>query len=258
MKLYRSIVSMGAKPNIFVFAALPLGPQTLRCFGTLVAFVILCLLLLLLIRLLFKPPSFVFRKLLHVTAFTGVSLMILAAGSWQAAALTSGLLALILFPVLTAAEQTPWFAKLLAQKTPGEVRRSMLLLFLMFAAVIGVAWGAFGRAVLAAAAILMWGAGDAAAALVGIPRGKHKVRCRFTDGKKSWEGSLAMLGTSFLVGLLVLRLGQGGSWPLTLLGAGAGALVGAVTELFSPGEYDTMTVPAAILLVLLGLWTIGL
>ena len=257
MELYRSIVAIGAKTDTAALGALPLGLQTLRCFGTLAAFVVPCLSLLLVIRFLVKPPSFVFRKLLHTTAFTGVSLMILTAGSWQAAALTSGLLALILFPVLTAAEKAPWFGKLFARKSPGEIRRSMLLLFVMFTAVIGVGWGVFGQAALAAAAILMWGAGDAAAALVGIPWGKHKVRCRFTDGKRSWEGSMAMAAVSFLVGLLVLKLSRA-SWALALAGAGAGAIVGAATELFSPSEYDTVTVPAAILPVLLGLWKLGL
>ena len=227
--------------------------QTLRCFGTLVVFAVPCLCVLLLIRFLLKPPSFVFRKLLHMTAFTGISLMILAAGSWVAAALTSGLLAIILFPTLTMAEKQPWFGKMFAQKSQGEIKRSMLWLFLMFAAVIAVAWGIFHEPQLAAAAILMWGAGDAAAALVGIPFGKHKVHCRFTDGKKSFEGSAAMLLVAFSIGLLVLPLSRETGWPQALLMAGVGALLGTATELFTPSEYDTLTVPVVILAVLLAL-----
>lgn len=157
MELCRSIVAVGAKPNTIALGALSLGAQTLRCFGTLAAFVIPCLSALLLIRCLLKPPSFVFRKLLHTAAFTGVSLMILAAGSWQAAALTSALLALVLYPVLTMAQEKVWFGKLLAQKSPGEVRRSMLLLFLMFTAVIALSWGVFGRAVPAAILLVLLG-----------------------------------------------------------------------------------------------------
>ena len=102
----------------------------------------------------------------------------------------------------------------------------------------------------------MWGVGDAAAGLVGIPFGKHKVRCRFTDGKKSWEGSFAMLLSSFAVGFLVLTLTRKTGWPCALLSAGIGALVGTVTELFSPSEYDTVTVPVIILSVLLMLKSI--
>ena len=229
----------------------PLIVQTLRCGGVLLAFIAVCLAVLLPIRFLTKIPSYIFRKLLHIVAFTGISLMILMAESWQAPALLSVLLAAILFPILMLVEKEPWFDGLLVQKSPGEVRRSMVFLFVMFAAVIAVGWGVFGQPQLVAAAILMWGAGDAAAALVGIPFGKHKVKTRLTDGKKSWEGSAAMLLVSFAVGLLVLLLSKDYSVPRALLSAGVGALTGTATELFSPSEYDTVTVPVVILAVLL-------
>ena len=230
--------------------------QVLRCFVFLLMFIIPCLLILLPIRFLTKVPSFVFRKLLHIVAFTGISLMILWAESWQAAAITSGLLAVVLYPILHLAEKQPWFNRLFVQKSPGEIKKSMLLLFVMFTTLIAIAWGIFDQVELAVASILMWGVGDAAAALVGIPFGKHKVRCRFTDGKKSWEGSFAMLLSSFAVGFLVLTLTQKIGWPRALLSAGIGALIGAATELFSPSEYDTVTVPVMILSVLLMLKSI--
>ena len=225
--------------------------HVLRCFGILLLFIVPALAILFGLWLLIKPPAYVFRKLLHIAAFTGVTIMILTAGSWIAAALTSALLALVIYPILLAAEKQPWFGRLFAQKSPGEIRKSMLLLFIMFTGVIAVAWGAFGQPQLAAAAILMWGTGDAAAALVGIPFGKHKVRCRLADGKKSWEGSAAMLLVSFAAGLLVLTASHAFAWPRILPLAACGALAGAVTELFSPSEYDTVTVPAVILAVFL-------
>ena len=46
------------------------------------------------------------------------------------------------------------------QKTPGEIRKSLLMLFLMFASVITVTWGLFDEPHIAAAAILMWGTGE--------------------------------------------------------------------------------------------------
>ncbi len=209
------------------------------------------MLLLIPLRFLTKIPSYVFRKLLHFVAFSCVSLMILAVKSWAAAALTSVLIAVVIYPILAALENAPWYEKLFVQKSAGEIKKSLLLLFFMFAALIAVAWGVFGKPVLAAAAILMWGTGDAAAALVGIPYGRHKVRSRFTDGKKSWEGSLAMLAVSFVSGLLVLSAAGRLPLPQALWAAGLGALLGAVTELVSPSEYDTVTVPAAIAAVLL-------
>ena len=228
-----------------------LFPQILHCLAVLSAFIVPALLILIPIRFLTKLPSYVFRKLLHIVAFSCVTLMILSAKSWQAAALTSVLLAVAVFPILAAFEKASWYEKLFVQKSAGEIKKSLLLLFFMFAAMITVSWGVFGKPHLAAVAILMWGTGDAAAALVGIPHGKHKVRSRFTDGKKSWEGSLAMLVVSFISGMIVLSVAQKTTIPLAVLSAGLGALLGTVTELFSPSEYDTVTVPAVIVTVLL-------
>lgn len=225
--------------------------RILHCLILLATFIVPAVIILFPVRFLTRLPSFVFRKLLHFVAFTSVSLMILAAGSWQAAALTSVLIAVAIYPILAAFENKPWYGKLFVQKTPGEIKRSLLLLFLMFAALISVAWGIFGQPHLAAAAILMWGTGDAAAALVGIPYGKHKVHSRFTDGKKSWEGSLAMLVVSFASGMVILLAVQKMAFPQALLMAAFGAVLGTATELFSPSEYDTVTVPVAIVTVLL-------
>lgn len=225
--------------------------QTLHCLAVLASFIVPAVLILIPVRFLTKLPSYVFRKLLHIVAFSCVTLMILSAKSWQAAALTSVLIAVAVYPILAALESAPWFEKLFVQKSAGEIKKSLLLLFFMFAALISVSWGVFGKPHLAAAAILMWGTGDAAAALVGIPHGRHKVRSRLTDGKKSWEGSLAMLAVSFISGMIVLSAVQKTALPQAALSAGLGALLGTVTELFSPSEYDTVTVPAVIAAVLL-------
>ena len=225
--------------------------QTLHCLAVLASFIVPAVLILIPVRFLTKLPSYVFRKLLHIVAFSCVTLMILSAKSWQAAALTSVLIAVAVYPILAALESAPWFEKLFVQKSAGEIKKSLLLLFFMFAALISVSWGVFGKPHLAAAAILMWGTGDAAAALVGIPHGRHKVHSRLTDGKKSWEGSLAMLAVSFISGMIVLSAVQKTALPQAALSAGLGALLGTVTELFSPSEYDTVTVPAVIAEVLL-------
>ena len=225
--------------------------QTLHCLAVLASFIVPAVLILIPVRFLTKLPSYVFRTLLHIVAFSCVTLMILSAKSWQAAALTSVLIAVAVYPILAALESAPWFEKLFVQKSAGEIKKSLLLLFFMFAALISVSWGVFGKPHLAAAAILMWGTGDAAAALVGIPHGRHKVRSRLTDGKKSWEGSLAMLAVSFISGMIVLSAVQKTALPQAALSAGLGALLGTVTELFSPSEYDTVTVPTVIAAVLL-------
>ena len=228
---------------------LPLAVQTLSCLGRLILYIIPCVLVLLPIRFLTKVPSYVFRKLLHIVAFTCFIVMTLNAESWQAAAIVSVLVALALYPLLSLVEQEKWYGKLFVQKSPGEVKRSLLMLFFMFAAVIAVAWGIFGNLHVAAASILMWGIGDATAALIGIPFGKHKIKTRYTV--KSWEGTVAMFSAAFLSGVIVLHFFGGSGAPRSALVALLAALAGAATELLSPSEWDTVTVPVAIMIIML-------
>jgi len=94
----------------------------------------------------------------------------------------------------------------------------------------------------------MWGMGDASAALVGIPYGRHKIKTRYAV--KSWEGTLAMFAAAFLFGTIVLRLYGGFDVGRAALAAFPAAATGAATELFSPSEWDTVTVPAVVLIAL--------
>ena len=112
-------------------------------------------------------------------------------------------------------------------------------------------WGVFHDLNAAAAAILMWGVGDAAAALVGIPFGKHKVNFRPVNGKKSWEGSLAMFTAAALVGIVILCLCSGSFTGTSILCVLLMALAGTTAELLSPSEWDTVTVPVTMLAVAL-------
>ena len=230
-------------------STIPLAVQTLTCLGRLLLYIIPCVLALLLVRCLTKIPSYVFRKLLHVVAFTCFTVMTLTAGSWQAAALTSVIIAMVIYPLLAMAENETWYERFFVQKSPGEIKRSLLVLFFMFAAVIAAAWGVFGKLHIAAASILMWGMGDASAALVGIPYGKHKIKTRYAI--KSWEGTLAMFTAAFLFGTMVLRFFGGFAAGRAAFAAFLAALAGAATELFSPSEWDTVTVPVVILMVLM-------
>lgn len=226
--------------------------QILDCLWKLLLYLIPCIAVILVLYRFFALPRFVFRKVLHLVAFTCVTVMILFAANWQAAALAAVVVAVVVYPLLSLAERDPRFADFFAQKSKGEVKRSMLMLFGMFALLTAVSQGLFGReACVGAAAILMWGTGDAAAALIGIPFGKHKLKCRFTDGKKSLEGSLSMLGAAFLCGLLFLRFYGGYPFGRSLLCALCGAICGALAELFTPSEYDTVSVPLVILAALL-------
>ena len=234
-------------------SAFPLAVHTLQCFGRLFLFIIPCVLVLLPIRFLTRVPSYIFRKLLHMIAFTCFTVMMLTAEGWECAALTSVIVAVLIYPLLSLFEQESWYDNLFVQKSPGEIKRSLLMLFFMFAAVIAVAWGFFHDPHAAAAAILMWGVGDAAAALVGIPLGKHKVYFKPVNGKKSWEGSGTMFAASTLVGITFFcaycNYSPGAAVPCALVMGAAGTFA----ELISPSEWDTVTVPVVMLAVALGL-----
>ena len=234
-----------------LLSGMPILVQVLRCLGKWILYIILCVAILLPVRFLTRVPSFVYRKLLHLIAFSCTTLMIGIAESWQAASLTSCLIAVLLYPVLAVLERENRFQYLLVQKKQGEIKNSFLMLFLMFAVVTAVAWGIFGKPYAAATAILMWGIGDAAAALVGIPFGKHKVHLKPADRKKSWEGTAAMFLASLICGFVVFLLHYHFLFSTVFLPVFTGAAAGAVTELFSSGEYDTVTVPSVILAVLL-------
>ena len=234
-----------------VISEIAIAAAILRCFGKFIMYIAPCIAILLAIKFFTKVPQFVFRKLLHLVAFSCTIFMIIVAENWQAASITSCLVAVLLYPLLAIFEKESWFKNLLVQKKPGEIKNSLLMLFFMFAVITTVSWGIFGKPYDTITAILMWGTGDAAAALVGIPFGKHKVHLKPADGKKSWEGTAAMFLVSLICGLAVFLLYFDFPFWRSLLPIFAGAVVGAETELCSPSEYDTVTVPTAILAVLL-------
>lgn len=236
--------------------SIPLIRELFTCLYRLVLYIVPCVSVLAPVRFFTKVPSFVFRKLLHIVAFTCFTVMLLSTDSWQAAALTSLTVAAVIYPILLLFEKEEWYGTFFVQKHEGEIKNSLLMLFIMFAAVIVIAWGFFHEPHIAAAAILMWGTGDAAAALIGIPFGKHKIMISPVNGRKSWEGSIGMFIVSFTAGLIILLAVAKYSLPSAIISALAGALAGTATELFSATEWDTVTVPTVILAVLLGVHAI--
>ena len=60
-----------------------------------------------------------------------------------------------------------------------------------------------------------------------------------------------MFAAAFLSGVIVLHFFGGIDTGRAVAAALPAALAGAATELFSPSEWDTVTVPVAILIVLM-------
>lgn len=230
--------------------------ETALCFGKYLLFILPAAALLLTAKLIFKPNKDLFRKLLHAAAFLSPVVMMQVTDMWTAAVLALVLFAAVVYPVLALAEKLKGFSELLTQKKDGEIKKSLLLMFLTAAVIVGAAWGGFGRPYIATAAILMWGFGDAAAALIGRRFGKHKIRHRFADPNKSWEGTAAMFATSAVVGAAVLLAFSAQPWYICIGAALAVSAAGAYTELVTKGGNDTVTVPVvntALLLAVFGI-----
>ncbi len=222
---------------------IPYAESTILCFGKLLVFIVPAAAFLVLLNYTLKIPRPVFRKLLHLVAFSSTAVVVYVADNWQAASLTLAVFAALVYPALCLAQSWKGYDQLFVQKKPGEIKKSLLLLFLSESALVAVCWGFFHLPYIAVTAILMWGTGDGAAALVGHRFGKHHVALPLADPKKTWEGSGAMAGVSAAVGLLCLLLMTEAPWYLCLLSVFLTAVLGAYTELVSRNGDDTVTVP---------------
>ncbi len=207
---------------------------------------------LIVLQLLLRLPDYIFRKLLHSVAFFSILPLILCTGSWLAAALVElSFLAVIVVPLIFL-ERFDSYKKLLVEKGKHEVITSFLMLFSLITLFIVLFWGCLGPeyAYIAAAAIMAWGPGDAAAAIVGKSWGRHKLSGPRIEGIKSLEGTIAMGVTSFLCTAITLYFLSGlGVWAVLGISAVV-APVAALVELYTLRGLDTVTVPIASALIL--------
>ncbi|KFF42062.1 MAG: dolichol kinase [Candidatus Atelocyanobacterium thalassa isolate SIO64986] len=86
--------------------------------------------------------------------------------------------------------------------------------------------------------IMTWG--DGMAAIVGLKFGKHTYQ--IFNVNKSWEGSLMMMGISFIVCSVILSL-VGEPFSRTFIISLVTSIVATVLEVFSSFGIDNMTVP---------------
>ncbi len=223
----------------------------LACFSSYLCYLAVWVTGLLLVRILLKPGGEVFRKALHTVAYTSSLYMMSVSDDWRIPALCCAIFAAVVYPLLALAENLRGYNAFFTQRRNGEVKRSLLLLFLSHALLIALYWGIFNKPWIVYASVLMWGTGDTAAALIGKRWGRHPVRIPLADPKKTWEGSLAMMATALLAGLCALRLtspyAAGHCLPLALLTAP----IAAYTELITKNGDDTVTVAGAVSLTLL-------
>lgn len=231
---------------------LPYPSEFLRVFGIYIGCIAAAAALLIVIRFKTSVPDDIFRKLLHIIAFTSILPLVLSTEIWWIAAAVEAVFLLLVTAALLLFERFSFYRGLFVEKGRHEVVFSFLGLFGLMTALIAVFWGGMGREYLyiAVGAIMAWGPGDAAAAIVGRRCGRHKLRGRLIEGTKSVEGSAAMAITSFVSLLTVLLAMSPLSLPTALLMALITAPLASLTELFTRGGWDTVTVPIVSALLL--------
>lgn len=232
----------------------------LEGFGKVIVYFILCATCALLLRRHCSVPTEVFRKVLHLILLCSLLVLVFAFETWWLSALAALVFVMVVYPAISLAEKKiNGFSALITERSTGEIKRSLVLVFGMFAIMIGLGWGWLGERWIVLACVYAWGFGDGAAALIGTKYGKHHISGRLVDGNKTIEGTLAMFIVSFVVVLTVLLTGGQIVWygyvPIAMLAAA----VCSIVELLTRNGMDTLTCPfaaAAVILPLVQLWGI--
>ncbi len=205
------------------------------------------------LRAFTKIPNEVYRKLLHCILLGALYVWTFGFETWYISVLSAVGFALVLYPVLIFVPRIKWVARFLIERKAGEFKRSLLVVFLMYGVVTTVCWGFLGDRMVGLCSFYAWGFGDAAAALVGKRFGKHSIEGKHIEGRKSWEGTIAMFMVSFLCVAVLLTLRSGMAWHTCLLISVITAAVSAAVELFSLDGFDTIMCPVTAMAVLLPL-----
>ncbi len=190
----------------------------------------------------------IIRKILHVLAMCAAIVWLYALEDPWRSVLVAFVFGLVLLPVLYLISLIPGLSERFIGRKKGEFELSFVAYIITYCVLAIFLWGILGYQDLVAVAILAWGPGDAAAALVGKSIGKHKIG---RSKKKSLEGSIAMFTASFLSVLISLL--YFGIFPHPMIAvttAVVTALVSAAAELLVENGYDTFYCPVSASLVL--------
>jgi len=224
-----------------------------RVLGIYLGYIIVLAAGVIVMRFTTKIPDYIFRKILHIIAFTSILPLLFCTDVWWIAALVEFVFVILVILALIPAERLSFYRHLLVEKEKHEVVISFAMLFSLMTLLLVVFWGVFGpeHKYIILASIMAWGPGDAAAAIVGRNWGRHKLSGKHIEGVKSVEGTVAMGMTSFVCTFVTLVTMSGLSLGMNLLLSLVIAPIAALVELFSKKGSDTVTVPIASSLILL-------
>ena len=229
-----------------------------KVFGIYVGYIAILAIILIIVRFTTNVPDYIFRKLLHVVAFTSIIPLAYSTNIWFIAVAVEIFFLIIVIAALWFFEKFSFYKKLFVEKRKHEVILSFITLFSLIAIMLAIFWGLLGEMhkYIAIAAIMAWGPGDAVAAIVGKKYGNHKLQGKMVEGVKSVEGSVGMAITSFVCVLPILLLMSNHPWYISLAFSLLVAPLASLTELFTKKGFDTITVPivSAIVLCLSMIW----
>ena len=209
-----------------------------------------------LVRKCFTIPDELFRKALHFVLLGAYIPLVFAFEAWWMAAVFAASLIVILFPALSIASKIPMLSTFIIERKKGEFLSSMVLAVGMMAFSVTVCWGIFADRYLVLATIYAWGIGDGFAALVGKRFGRHKIKWKIADGKKSVEGSLAMFLCSLVSVFSVLMVRGGMGVTMCFVIALLTAIVSSLAELCAKDGWDTVICPVSAMLVIIPMVTL--
>ncbi len=222
-------------------------------FGLYLAYFVFAGLPPILLKMYFKIPFEVTRKMFHLLITLSIFPLLHFFSTWYMAVIAVIGFALVLYPLLALVENSSLYKRIAVERQDGEFKRSLVIVQLSIALLISIFWGLLGIEwqYIAAVAVLAWGFGDAAAALVGKSFGKHQIQHPRIEGAKTYEGTLAMYVVAGLIIFLTLFAYADHSWQASFAVAAFAAPVSATVELFSRRGMDTLTVPISAAVVTL-------
>lgn len=238
--------------------SIPYLMEYMKVFVVYVGYIVVLAAILIAVRFTTKVKDHIFRKLLHFVAFTSIIPLVMSTDIWWIAVAVEILFLLFVIAGLHFFEKFSFYKGLFVEKAKHEVILSFVSLFSLMTVLLIIYWGILGREHLfiAVGAIMAWGPGDAVAAIVGKECGKHKLQGKFIEGTKSMEGSIGMAITTFMCLLPVLLTMSVIPWYVAIIVSLVIALIAAMTELYTKGGWDTVTVPtvSALLLSVTLIW----
>ena len=113
--------------------------------ATVCVYFIICASVSLIFRKIIKIPDELFRKILHFILLTSLLVFVFAYSTWWISALTCICIIAIAYPILFLFERFKTYSETLTERKKGELRSSLIIVFVMFATVISVFWGGFGE-----------------------------------------------------------------------------------------------------------------